>query len=122
MGHMESTRKSGSSAPRRAAIYARSAADDDAGTACARQVQRLRAAVRAEVESAVYTDAGRSGIDAKRSGLRRLLGAAHRGELDHVLVRDLARLARSPALLATVLADLRDAGVTVETIPEDLDD
>lgn len=122
MGRMETTRKSGGSAAPRAAIYARSAADDAAGRACARQVQRLRAALGAEVEPAVYADAARSGIDARRPGLNRLLDAVRRGEIDRVLVHDVARLGRSPALLGTVLAELRDAGVTVETIPEDVDD
>lgn len=118
---MESARKSASSTPRRIAIYARTAADDDAGTACAQQVHELRASIAARAEPRIYADAACSGIDDERPGLRGLLGAARRGEIDRLLVRDLARLARSPALLASVLRELGDAGVTVETITEDLD-
>jgi DNA invertase Pin-like site-specific DNA recombinase len=118
---METARKSASPTPRRIAIYARTAADDDTGTACARQVHQLRASIAARAEPRIYADAARSGIDAERPGLRRLLEAATRGEIDCVLVRDLARLARSPATLASVLTELGDAGVTVETITEDLD-
>jgi DNA invertase Pin-like site-specific DNA recombinase len=121
MKRMETARKSASSTPRRIAIYARTAADDDAGTACAQQVRELRASIAARAEPTIYADAAHSGVDAERPGLRRLLGAARQGEIDRVLVRDLARLARSPALLASVLGELGDAGVTVETIREDLD-
>lgn len=65
---------------------------------------------------AVYADAGRSGLDAGRPALRRLLADARRGGLRRAVVRDLARLARSAALLDTILRELRAAGVELLTV------
>ncbi len=98
------------------AIYARSAADDDGGRACRRQVRAACEAASATSRAMVYADAGRSGMNGDRPGLRRLLGDAGRGMFDRVQVRDLARLARSCSLLVTILNQLRAAGVEVVTI------
>jgi DNA invertase Pin-like site-specific DNA recombinase len=93
------------------AVYARSAADDDARTACQEQVRRALELAGSPAGAAVYADPARSGLDPDRPGLRRLLAEVRRGGLRCVVVRDLARLARSAALLETILDELRAAGV-----------
>jgi len=98
------------------AIYARSAADDDGGTACMRQVRAACEAASATSRMMVYADAGYSGVNGDRPGLRRLLGDAGRGKFDRLLVCDLSRLARSHSLLVTILNQLQAAGVEVVTI------
>lgn len=101
---------------RKDAIYARTAADDEAGTACRAQVRRALALVQPPGGAAVYADPATSGLDAGRPGLRRLLADVRRGSLRRVAVRDLTRLARSAALLETILRELRAAGVELLTV------
>ncbi len=98
------------------AVYARTAADDEAGTACRDQVRRALDLVEFPSRAAVYADPAKSGLDADRPGLRRLLADARRGGLRRVVVRDLARLARSAALLDTILGALRAGGVELLTV------
>jgi len=98
------------------AVYARSAADDEAGTACGDQVREALEFVGAPARAVVYAHAGRSGLDADRPALRRLLADIRRGRLRRVVVRDLTRLARSAALLQTILRELRAAGVDLLTV------
>jgi DNA invertase Pin-like site-specific DNA recombinase len=98
------------------AVYARTAADDAAGTACRDQVREALGLVEDAGKAAVYGDPERSGLDADRPGLRRLLADVRRGDLRRVVVRDLARLARSAALLETILCELRAAGVELLTV------
>lgn len=100
------------------AVYARSAADDEAGTACGDQVREALEFVGAPARAAVYADAGRSGLDADRPALCRLLADVGRGGLRRVVVRDLARLARNATLLQTIIGELRAAGVELVTIGE----
>jgi len=101
------------------AIYARSAADDEAGTACRDQVRRARGLIKPPVRAAVYADPGRSGLDAYRPGLLRLRADARRRSLCCVIVRDLPRLARSATLLESILRELREAGVDIRVIDEE---
>ena len=100
------------------AVYARTAADDAAGTACRGQVREALGLVKDAGSAAVYADARRSGRDADRPALRRLMADLRRGGLRRVVVRDLARLARSATLLQTILGELRAAGVELVTIGE----
>jgi DNA invertase Pin-like site-specific DNA recombinase len=97
-------------------VYARTAADDEAGTACRGQVRGALEVLGTPARAAVYSDPGRSGLDADRPGLRRLLADVRRGDLRRVVVRDLTRLARSAALLETILRELRAAGVELLTV------
>ncbi|GAB4161402.1 MAG: hypothetical protein Fur0037_28030 [Planctomycetota bacterium] len=55
-------------------------------------------------------------MDADRPALRRLLAHVRRGSLRRVIVRDLTRLARSAALLETILREFRYAGAEVLTV------
>ena len=100
------------------AIYARSAVDGETATECRVQVREALEFVGAPARAAVYTDPGASGLDANRPALRRLLADVRLGGLRRVVVRDLARLARSAPLLETILGELRAAGVELVTIGE----
>jgi len=100
------------------AVYARTAADDAAGTASRVQVREALGLVEDAGSAAVYADARRSGLDADRPALRGLLADIRRGHLGRVVVRDLARLARSATLLQTIIGELRAAGVELVTIGE----
>lgn len=97
------------------AVYARTAADDEAGTACQGQVREALGLVKDPAGAVVYADAKSSGLDANRPGLRRLLADVRRGDLHRLVVRDVARLARSAALLESILRELRAAGVELLT-------
>ena len=100
------------------AVYARSAADDDVGTACRAQVREALEMLGNPAGSAVYADPRRSGLDADRPALRRLLADIRRGRLRRVIVRDVARLARSATLLRAILDEFRAASVELVTIGE----
>lgn len=61
-----------------------------------------------------YADAGYSGLrSADRPGFRWLLRDAEAGKLRHLLVCDLSRFSRRGADVISLLATLRNAGVTV---------
>jgi DNA invertase Pin-like site-specific DNA recombinase len=100
----------------REAVYARTATDDAGGTACRAQVREAMSVVEDPASAAIYSDARRSGLDANRPALRRLLADARRGGLRRLVVRDLARLARSAALLEPILGELRAADVELLTV------
>ncbi len=102
----------------RVAVYVRTAADDEAGTACQDQVRRVLELVEQPAPPAVYADAGKSGLDANRPGLQRLLADIRQGSLRCVVVGDIARLARNTTLLETILGELRAAGVELVTVEE----
>ena len=98
------------------AIYARTAADDARGSRCADQIRRLQEVIEGEADRAtVYADVARSGRDLTRPQLRRLVQDAVQGKVRRVLVQDFSRLARCPALLASILAELEAAEVVLET-------
>ncbi len=98
------------------AVYARTAADDEAGTACQAQVRDALELVSDPARAVVYADPRQSGLNADRPALRRLLADARRGGLRRVVVGDVARLARSAALLETILRELRAASVELLTV------
>ena len=101
------------------AIYARTATDDARGSRCADQVRCLQEVIAGEADrTTVYADVARSGRDLTRPRLRRLVQDAGRGKVGRVLVQDFSRLARCPALLASILAELEAAGVVVETVEQ----
>ena len=102
--------------PRKVAIYARSAADDDAGTACLLQIRDALASLQEPARPAIYTDAGQSGLDLDRPGLRCLLADLRRGGLRCVVVCDVSRLARNVSILDTILTEFQAAGVELVAI------
>jgi DNA invertase Pin-like site-specific DNA recombinase len=101
---------------RKDAVYTRTAADDEGGTACRDQVGRTLEVLGTPAGATVYADARRSGLDADRPALRHLLPDARRGGLRRLVVRDLARLARSAAPLEPILGELRAADVELLTV------
>jgi DNA invertase Pin-like site-specific DNA recombinase len=101
---------------RKDAVYTRTAADDEGGTACRDQVGRTLEVLGTPAGATVYADARRSGLDAERPGLRRLMADARRGGLRRLVVRDLARLARNATRLEMILRELRAAGVELLTL------
>lgn len=104
---------------RRTAIYARTATDDARGSRCADQIRRLQEVIEGEVDRpTVYADVAQSGNEPARPRLRRLVQDAGQGKVRRVLVQDFSRLARCPALLTSILAELEAAGVVVETAEE----
>ncbi|GAB4137534.1 MAG: hypothetical protein Fur0037_02740 [Planctomycetota bacterium] len=109
------TRRASWRRARKDAVYARTAADDEAGTACREQVRRALELLGTPARK-VYGDPRRSGLAADRPGLRRLMADVRRGGLRCVVVRDLTRLARSAALLETILGELRAAAVELLTV------
>lgn len=98
------------------AVYARSAVDDEAGSACRRQVQAAWKMVEPDTPMTDYVDAARSGMDASRPGLRCLLEDARQAKFHRLIVRDFSRLARDYSLLTGILGELQAAGVEVTTI------
>jgi DNA invertase Pin-like site-specific DNA recombinase len=112
----KSSAESGGKAARRTratawAVYARTAVEGrrDGGT-CDEQVREAREALGGRRRILVFADAGASGLH--------LLAQARQGAFTRLLVRDLARLARSWSLLHAILGRLRDAGVQVMTFDE----
>jgi DNA invertase Pin-like site-specific DNA recombinase len=110
------TRRAPGPEARKDAAYARTAGDDEAGTACRDQVRRALELLGTPARATVYGDPGRSGLDADRPGLRRLMADVRRGGLRRVVVRDLTHLARSAALLDPILGELRAADVELLTV------
>ena len=106
-----------SAVKRTTAIYARTATDDAVGSRCAHQVRCLQGVIEGGPDNTrIYADVARSGNEPTRPQLRRLVQDAGQGKVRRVLVQDFSRLARCPALLASILAELEAAGVVVETI------
>lgn len=93
------------------AVYARTATDDDDGTACRGQVREVLETLGNPPVPTVYADPRKSGLDADRPALRHLLVEIRRGRLQRVAVRDVNRLARDATLLETILGKLRAADV-----------
>ena len=101
------------------AIYARTAADDVRGSRCADQVRRLQEVIEGEMDRpTIYADVAQSGNEPARPRLRRLIQDAGQGKMRRVLVQDFSRLARCPALLASILSELEAAGVVVENVEQ----
>jgi len=70
---------------------------------------------------AMHEDAGASGKDTNRDGLKAALEAVETGEADALLVYKLDRLTRSTADLGCLLERLEDAGVALQAVAESLD-
>ncbi|MDZ7703884.1 MAG: recombinase family protein [Trueperaceae bacterium] len=69
----------------------------------------------------VYEDAGESGKDMNRDGLRAALDAVERGEADGLVVYKLDRLTRSTADLGRLLERFENKGVALKAVAESLD-
>ncbi len=102
----------------RVAYYARAATNSDqARRRLADQAERARAQLESAPDwtlSQITTDVG-SGRRLQ-PGLRQLLGRAHAGQFDLLLVKRLSDLGRSPDVLTHILSELRAAGVALRTL------
>lgn len=106
---------------RRVAIYAR--VSTATGQSVEMQLRDLREMVARRGFELVqeFCDEGVSGSKESRPALDQLLGDAHRGKFDAVLVWKLDRLGRSPAHLVRLLDELRKLGVELISFSEGLD-
>jgi len=75
---------------------------------CTRQAERLGVVVTDE-----YVDAGASGNNKDRGGLRRLLASVRQRPVRYVIVRDRTRLSRNPADDATIRERIEQDGATI---------
>lgn len=69
----------------------------------------------------VYEDAGASGKDMERDGLRAALDALEDGDAEGLVVYKLDRLTRSTADLGRLLERFEDKGVALQAVAESLD-
>lgn len=107
---------------KRAAIYARAATQPQDAPNAAIDDQIARCADYCHDQGYTvadrYMDAGYSGNSYRRPALQRLIAGAEAGRLGAVIVADLARLARSPRLLASLYRRLDNAGVRIIAVNE----
>lgn len=102
----------------RAAIYARSATDSC--PACQRDACQAFAQQRGWTVVDCYTDQRASAADFERPALQHLLRDVAAGGVDVVVVHDMARLARSSADLARIVAALDEAHAGLVSVREGL--
>jgi site-specific DNA recombinase len=109
-----------SAAPRRAAVYARTAMAHPRDGSIEDQVRMCQA--RAEREGWVivetFSDHGVSGSTMLRPGYQALLSAMRSGAVDVVLAQDFDRLSRNPGHLAAFHQAAESAGVQIITLSE----
>lgn len=107
----------------RAAIYARTATNQENGASFATDAQIHACMEYAQekgyqiIEGQVYKEIA-SGATAKRPALMAVLAAAEKNEFDLLIIYDYSRLARHPVLLENLLTQFEEAGITVETARE----
>jgi site-specific DNA recombinase len=118
--------KNGRADSLRVAAYYRMSDDKQEGS-----IARQQAAVRPYCQSKgyavvrVYTDEGIPGDRLDRPAFQRLLADARRGLFSRIVVDEPSRLARSPNpldFLADVARPLRDAGVSVDSVSDGIQD
>jgi len=87
--------------------------------ACHRKAEQLGLTVLDE-----YLEPGRSALEmSKRAGLQRMLARIrHTGDIDHVIVYKLSRMARNRVDDALVMANLRQRSVSLISATESVDD
>jgi len=107
------------------AIYTRVSTSEQAteGTSLAFQLEQLQrqCALQGWQIVATYEDAGYSGKDGERPGLKRMLADARSGLFSKVLVYKMDRLARSLRLLLEIEDKLNKVGVSFYSVGEVLD-
>jgi len=107
------------SAPLRVALYARVSTSDQSLDP---QLDVLRKYAEARGwEACEFLDHGQSGRSDQREGLKALLGAARRRQVDTVVVVKLDRLGRSLAHLLGVLGELEALGVAFVSLDDGID-
>lgn len=88
------------------------------------QMRRIRDLIdrRGLREVDVVQDIDVSGRHFRRDGIQRLLEMARAGQIDVVVLYDLSRLGRNTGESLRVITELRDAGVSVASTVEQIDD
>lgn len=103
----------------RAALYARYSTDDQSATSCEDQLALCRA-YAAQIGAQVvreFADDGISGFaTGNRPGVRALLDAARRGEVDMVIAEHTDRLSRGLSGSGAIYEDLKSFGVRYQTV------
>ncbi|WP_084628432.1 recombinase family protein [Amycolatopsis nigrescens] len=87
--------------------------------ACRRKAEQLGLTIVGE-----YVEPGRSALEmSKRTAFQRMLARIrHAGDVDHVIVYKLSRMARNRVDDALIMADLRQRGVSLISATESVDD
>ncbi len=105
--------------PLRVALYARVSTTDQSLDPQLDALRRYAGARGWEPQE--FHDHGQSGRKEQRDGLKALLGAARRREIDAVAVAKLDRLGRSLAHLLSVLGELESLGVAFVSLDDGID-
>ena len=110
----------------KAAIYIRVSTDEQAanGLSVENQVAKCRGYCELYelTPYEVITDAGKSGKDLRRPGIRKVIELCEAGEVEDVVVYDLSRLTRSTKDLLHLIEDVfDDNGIHFHSIRENLD-
>lgn len=105
--------------PLRVALYARVSTTDQSLDPQLDALRRYAGARGREPQE--FHDHGQSGRKEQRDGLKALLGAARRREIDAVAVAKLDRLGRSLAHLLSVLGELESLGVAFVSLDDGID-
>lgn len=113
-------------AQKRTAIYLRVSSEDQVekyGLPIQRERCRAQTTAKGWQVVAEFEDAGISGTKGanQRPGLAALLQAAHKGEIDSVIVLALDRLARKALLVLSLIDELTQCGVDIVSCKESLD-
>ena len=106
------------------ASYVRvSSAEQVKGVSIKAQLDRLRnyAKFKEWTISDEFVDAGRSGKDDDRPGLKRLMAAAHRGYIDVLVVCKIDRLTRNTRLLLQYVDELKELGIRFIATDDNID-
>lgn len=110
----------------RVGLYVRVSTDEQAlhGTSIEHQKEGTRdlAERKGSIVRDTYADEGETGANLDRPQFQRLLADCRAGEIDKILVYKLDRLSRNTVDAAPlVLRDLKEMGVTVESVAEPVD-
>jgi len=109
----------------RTALYIRVSTEEQAleGTSLNGQLEQLRKYCERQDWQVVreYSDPGFSGKDDDRPGLRLLLSEAKAGMFEAVVVSRLDRLARKLRLLLQLEEELKDKGISLHSVKENID-
>jgi DNA invertase Pin-like site-specific DNA recombinase len=101
--------------PKACAIYARTALNEPGAIEHQIALCAERAGALSMEVHHLYADRGVSGLEIGPN-MKVLLEHARHGGIEWLMVKDLDRLSRNPALLAFILAELSSLGIQVELV------
>ena len=103
---------------KRTVVYCRVACADETAIAAQEEVILRYADANGYTDCVVYRDNGASGISSDRPGWNALMADVCKGGVKTVLVKDLARVARSLTLFMEMYDELFGFGVTLVTVQD----